>query len=100
MPYPKPSPKGGALTGVRIIMSADGKVDGETFVVEVTAHANREGWPFETKRYFCDRDDLISANGKTYAFTNQWGARTAEPIAILLKAFPDKGVSFKASDSI
>lgn len=84
----------------RLFKSAEGRLDSANFVEVVTAHANQEGNPFEQKRYFCEQGDLIYANGRTYAFTNQWGTRTAEAVATLLKSFSDKGVSCKPSDSI
>jgi hypothetical protein len=83
----------------RLFRSTVGQADSSQFVAEVTARANQEGWSFEAKRYFCDQDELILANGRTYAFTNQWGSRTAEAINILLKAFPDKGISCQDSDA-
>jgi hypothetical protein len=83
-----------------LFQSIDGKADSAKFVEEVAAQAKQEDRSFEAKRYFCDQDDLICANGRTYAFTNQWGGRSGEAIAALLKAFPAKGVSCRASESI
>ncbi len=66
----------------RLFLSAEGEVD--------IASVLRES--FDVDRYFCKPDDLIHTSGKTYAFTKQWGTRTEEAIATLLKAFPNKGI--------
>ncbi len=43
-------------------------------------------------------DELIFANGKTYAFHKMWGRRTVEALEILVNRFNDQQISFKESD--
>jgi hypothetical protein len=84
-----------------LFQSIEGTVDSAKFVAEIRNRANQEGRPIEAKRYFCDQDDLIHANGRTYALTKRWGGKsTAAAIATLLKAFPDKGFSCKVSGRV
>ena len=52
----------------------------------------------QPKRYFIDDDELIFANGKTYAFHKMWGRRTVEALEILVNHFEDKQIGFKESD--
>jgi hypothetical protein len=44
-------------------------------------------------------DELIRANGKTYASTKMWGMRTPEAITRLLEKYADMGVSFCESST-
>jgi uncharacterized glyoxalase superfamily metalloenzyme YdcJ len=46
----------------------------------------------DPQRFFCNDVDLIHFEGKTYAFSNQWGTQTADAINSLLKNFPNKNV--------
>lgn len=39
-------------------------------------------------RYYVDAQDLLHADGKTYAFSTQWGSRTLEAIAKILALMP------------
>ena len=45
------------------------------------------------RRFFCNDDELIQCNGKTYAVANGWGKRTLQAIQGILFRFPDKGVT-------
>lgn len=66
-------------------------VDGTVNSADFVAKAERPS------RCFCDDGELIHWEGKTYAFTNQWGRRTKEFIDNLVKAFPDKQLSVAIS---
>jgi hypothetical protein len=45
--------------------------------------------PFDSKRYFCNDNELIHHGDMTYAFTNQWGDRTVEAIRRIIEAHPE-----------
>ncbi len=77
--------------------SVGGTVSATDFVSMAEAAAKSEGRSFEAKRFFCGDDELIVANGNTYAFSNQWGSRTTEAIDLLIKAFPDIDIEYAAS---
>jgi hypothetical protein len=68
--------------------SVNGAVTGDAFVDLATA----EG-PFDPTRFFLDADELIHFDGRTYAFTSQWGHRSYSAIKTLLAAYPDKQIS-------
>jgi hypothetical protein len=75
----------------------EGDVDARTFKALATEQAQAEGKSFEERRWFCREDELIRANGGTYAFSNQWGIGTVEFVTSLLAAFPEAGSAFQAS---
>ncbi len=66
---------------------ADGALDSAAFVK--VAKVDSGG----IRRFFCDDDQLIRSNGKTYAVANGWGNRTHQAIQNILHRFPDKGVT-------
>ena len=49
------------------------------------AEAEDRGSKFNPGRWYCDDDDLVKANGKTYAFSNQWGGEKWHRAMALLK---------------
>jgi len=51
----------------------------------------------QTRRFFIDDDELIHANGKTYAVTKMWGIHTEKAMKQIVDRFKDKGVSFQES---
>lgn len=67
--------------------STDGIVPSSEFVL--TAKVDSGG----IRRYFCDDEDLIHSNGRTYAVASGWGNGTVEAIESILAKFPDKGVT-------
>lgn len=81
-----------------LFQSVPGRVSSEEFTSPVTAQLQAEGKKFDAIRYYCDQDDLIVTDGKTYAFWNQWDSRTEEAIAKLLQAFPGMGITCEAND--
>jgi hypothetical protein len=74
--------------GQNTFRSVHGTVSGDAFI----QIAKTDG-PIDPPRYFLGDDQLIYFNGRTYAFSNQWGERTEEAIKNLLAAYPDKQVS-------
>lgn len=49
----------------------------EDFVGAVTAELREQGRSFDSRRFFCDEDELFHIDGKTYALSNQWGGQQA-----------------------
>ena len=80
----------------RMFRSAEGTLASDEFVHKAAEQAKAENKKFDTRRFFCGDDDLITVNGKTYAFTNQWGNRTMEAITLLMKAFPEADITCQA----
>jgi hypothetical protein len=84
--------------GDRLFRSAKGNLDGAAFADEVTKEMKYQNKSFDPDRYFCETDELMHVDGRTYAVTNQWGASTQETIDALLTAFGTQGISIEASD--
>jgi hypothetical protein len=56
------------------------------------------GKRFEERRFYFADGELIRAEGRTYAFTNQWGHRTISAINNLIQAFPDHPITCSKSE--
>jgi len=69
---------------------------GDFLQAMTTATAQGEG-AFDAGRWYCDEGQLVHANGKTYAFSNQWGGEKWQEAMVRIKAaFPDAGISYTA----
>lgn len=77
-------------------------VDGEharrTFV-PAAADALKKHTDEVAKRWFVEDDELIVHEGKTYAVSSQWGARTEEALHILEDRFPNAGFHVEKATS-
>lgn len=79
--------------GSRLFRSAAGKLSRSGLVESLSLEAERRGKSFDPLRFFCKDTELIFADGRTYAFSNQWGEDTQRAIDALLGAFPSHNVS-------
>jgi hypothetical protein len=85
--------------GSGVFRSTGGDLDSEGFIAAVIHDSQAAGPAFDSSRYFCKSEDLIHSDGRTYALTNQWGGPgTAETMDALLRAFPDRAVSYAVAD--
>jgi len=75
----------------------DGELDAAAFEKALALHLVEQGNKPDTQRYFITNDELIHANGKTYAVSKMWGLSTTSAIDALLKRFPDHQISYKES---
>jgi hypothetical protein len=57
----------------RVWFSVDGTVGASEFATLAADKTNADGGNFSPRRWFCEDKELIHANGKTYAFSDQWG---------------------------
>ena len=80
--------------------AAEGKLNSNEFVAQQQEMSLSGGRGFEAHRFFCTDDELFHHDGKTYAFTNQWGPRCIKAMDELIAAFPDERISYKASESM
>ena len=78
-----------------LFRTAPGQLKTEAFGQFLIDTLQAEGRQPETGRYFIADDEMIYANGKTYALSKMWGTRTTEAIDILLNEYPDRGVSYQ-----
>jgi hypothetical protein len=65
--------------------STDALLNASDFDKRASEQALSGGLNFDRRRWFCDEGDLVPANGKTYAFSNQWGGSNWHRAMNLLK---------------
>lgn len=85
----------------RLWWTVEGNVDSEQFASHADKDAQATGKGFDAGRWFCGNNELIHANGRTYALSSQWGKRWTEAMTLLAERFPDYEISFtpaKAND--
>lgn len=79
----------------RLLVSVEGEVDSQQFEVLAKADAAKLGRSFDTRRFFLGDDRLLVFEGRTYAFSNQWGGEEWKQAMLdLVNAFPDSEISF------
>jgi len=78
----------------RMFFSVDGEGSAVNFAEAARQKTANTGRAFSFKRYFAGEGELLEFNGKTYAFSNQWGNKTAESINLLIKEFPEYSIAF------
>jgi hypothetical protein len=76
-----------------------GTLDGPAFQRAFAEHLVEQGNKPQVNRYYIDEEDLIHANGKTYAATKMWGGQTLSAMDQLINAFPNYGISYRESRS-
>lgn len=82
----------------RALISVVGEVGYDDFVRLATAARAESGKRFDPDRYFCGVNELMHVDGRTYAFSSQWGGGDwQEAMANLRDSFPDQEISFAAS---
>ena len=75
----------------------DGTLDSAGFEKKLAEQLLSEGNKPQTRRYFIKDSELIHANEKTYAVTNQWGQHTTEVMDLILGEFSSYGISYRES---
>ncbi len=60
-------------------------VDASEFEKLASEKASSSGASFNRRRWFCGDGELVHANGKTHAFSNQWGGQSWHKAMGLLK---------------
>ena len=79
----------------RVWYSVDGIVDATEFAALADSKAASGGGSFSRRRWFCEDGELIHANGKTYAFSDQWGGEGWRDAMTALKgAYPTFNIDF------
>jgi hypothetical protein len=76
--------------------SVDGIFDSELeFLAAAAEKAATSGESFDSVRWFTSDEDLIRQEGKTYAFSNQWGSQTENKLSDLINTHGGGKVSFE-----
>jgi hypothetical protein len=52
------------------------------------------------RRWFCEDDELLRFDGKTYCLSNQWGDQTLPLIDEINTRYPQLGISYERSASL
>jgi hypothetical protein len=82
----------------RIWYAVEGCVEASEFEKLACEKAASTASRFSRRRWFCDDGELVRANGKTYAFSNQWGGENWHRAMNLLKEkYPQFKIDFAAN---
>ena len=84
----------------RALMSVQGEVGREDFIRLANEARSAEGRPsFKPRRFYSDDEDLVQVNGRTYAFSRQWGDPDwTQAMTNLRAAFSEQGIAFSPSE--
>ena len=74
----------------------DGDLDREG-VIDRIMEDDRGGVLPLWKRFFCDDDELVRVEDRTYVVSNQWGIETLDTADSLVRAFPDLNFAYARS---
>ncbi|MCA1379842.1 MULTISPECIES: hypothetical protein [Bradyrhizobium] len=73
-------------------------VDASEFEKGAVERAAKDGQTFNSRRWFCDDGELVRANGRTYAFSNQWGgASWHRAMNVLKEKYSQFHIEFSAT---
>ena len=75
----------------KLFFSVDGTVDSAGFATL----AKQQSEQFDPIRWFYEDSELMHADGKTYAMTNQWGPRGEQAMQQVIDHFRLTGISFE-----
>ena len=79
----------------RVWYCVDRDVGAEQFIELASRKAESGGSAFRRQRWFCGEDELVHANGKTYAFSNQWGGdKWRKAMDKLRDAYPEFEIGY------
>lgn len=80
-------------------LDVDTECNADEFAERVSALREERGGGCDLKRFFASDDDLFRRDGRTYAFTNQWGHPTLDAVNDLKAAFPKLGIEYEVSEA-
>ena len=78
----------------RLFEVFDGTLNSEQFKEKIIKKYS----PDKARRFFINDDELFHIDGKTYAFSNQWGDRTIEAVESVSEKFPDLKIEIKPTE--
>jgi len=83
----------------RLWLWVEGTLGRDAFVERAAAETKNIGKSFDARRWFCDDEDLMHINGRTYALSNQWGGSWTNAMRQLCEAFPELGITFSPTEA-
>jgi len=83
----------------RCLYSVAGEVDADEFVRLAREASAAGGRAFDPNRFYCADDELARRNGRTYAFSNQWGGPDwEEAMRLITAAYDDRGIAYAPAE--
>lgn len=84
----------------RSVHCLDGHFNSAEFIDEARRQSAQNNTTFDSNRWFCNDDELLKIDGKTYVFSNQWGGDDwLNAMNTLYSHFPGHEMSFKPSET-
>lgn len=83
----------------RLWLSVEGKLERDAFVERAAMETKNVGKNFDSRRWFCDDEDLMFINSRTYAFSNQWGGLWTKSMQRLCDAFPELEITYSPTET-
>ena len=81
-----------------LFLQADGILNSNDFIRTITAQRGTDGRKIEYRRWYCEDEELIHLNGKTFAFYRMWGNKWGIAMNLLKDNFPDARIDFNPSE--
>jgi len=79
----------------RLWFVVDGELDSDQFETAASAMASARGASFHANRWFCEENELVRSDGKTFAMSNQWGEPNwGRAMTLLKQRYPDLQIEF------
>jgi len=82
----------------QLYLQIDENVNADDFIRAATLQREANGKLFQKRRWFCEENELIHFEEKTYAFTNRWGSKWGSAMNLLKNAFPEARMDFWTSE--
>ncbi|HKS22506.1 MAG TPA: hypothetical protein VJZ76_06900 [Thermoanaerobaculia bacterium] len=86
---------GDGRTADSFFASTEGELNSAEFIVGLRETSRRS---FDPRRWFCSNGELLYVRGRTYAVSNQWGARTEDMLRRLAVAFPQAKIRVESAE--
>jgi hypothetical protein len=81
----------------RVFFEVEGVFSSDEFIKVANARLEANGKAFDPSRWYCKDGELITQDGKTFAFSSKWGIRWMQAVKILKKEFPKANIEYQAS---
>jgi len=76
----------------------EGQCDKASFIEKANERATNGGPAFDDRRWFCDDEELVHFEGRTYAFSSQWGGDNwHRAMNLLVKTYPQYKIEYTAT---
>ena len=80
-----------------LFLEVNGNLSSDDFIRTIAAQWKANGKTIEHRRWYCEDEELIHFNEKTFAFLKMWGNRWGSAMNLLKENFPDAKIDFWAS---